>query len=62
MIAVWTLFTTKCGHPTGDWQPLGAVAYVGGVGFWSGARSGRGIAPNGAELHPVTDFRPVAGC
>ncbi|TMK69862.1 MAG: hypothetical protein E6G50_10700 [Actinobacteria bacterium] len=62
MMAVWTLFTTKCGHPTGDWQPLGAVAYVGGVGFWSGARSGRGIAPNGAELHPVTDFRPVAGC
>jgi hypothetical protein len=62
MLAVWTRFTTKCGHPTGDWQPLGAVAYVRGVGFWSGSRSGRGIAPNGAELHPMTDFRPVAGC
>jgi hypothetical protein len=62
MTAVWTKFTTKCGHPTADWQPLGAVAYVRGVGFWSGSRSGRGNAPNGAELHPMTDFRPVAGC
>ena len=62
MTAVWTKFMTTCGHPTGDWQPLGAVAYVRGVGFWSGARAGRGIAVNGAELHPMTDFRPVAGC
>jgi hypothetical protein len=62
MLAVWTTFTTKCGHPTSDWQRFGAVAYVRGVGFWSGARTGRGIAPNGAELHPVTDFRPIVGC
>lgn len=62
MLAVWTRFTTKCGHPTSDWQPLGAVAYVRGVGFWSASRTGPGVAPNGAELHPVTDFRAVAGC
>jgi hypothetical protein len=62
MLDVWTKFTTRCGHPANDWQPLGAVAYVRGVGFWSGARTGRGIALNGAELHPVTDFRPIAGC
>jgi hypothetical protein len=62
MLDVWTKFTTRCGHPTNDWQPLGAVAYIRGVGYWSPARTGRGIAPNGAELHPMTDFRPIAGC
>jgi hypothetical protein len=62
MTAVWNRFAPKCGRPTNDWQPLGAVAYVRGVGFWNSSREGRGIAPNGAELHPLTSFRPVAGC
>jgi hypothetical protein len=62
MTAVWSRFAPKCGHATEDWQPLGAVAYVRGVGFWSTTRTGRGVAPNGAELHPLTSFRPVAGC
>jgi hypothetical protein len=62
MIAVWKLFTTRCGHPTDEWQPLGAVAFVRGVGFWNPSRGGPGMAPNGAELHPLTSFRPVAGC
>jgi len=63
MIAVWTKFVSSCGHhPTEDWQSLGAVAYVRGVGFWSSNRTGTGVAPNGAELHPLTSFRPVAGC
>jgi len=62
MIAVWTKFISSCGHPTEAWQYLGAVAYVRGVGFWSSSRGGTGAAPNGAELHPLTSFRPVAGC
>ena len=60
--ATWKQFTDTCGHPTNEWQPLGAVAYVRGVGFWSQRRTTKGAAPNGAELHPVTGFRPVAGC
>lgn len=55
-------FTTECAHPTSEWQPLGAVAYIRGVGFWSQRRTEHGTAPNGAELHPVTGFRIVAGC
>jgi hypothetical protein len=57
----WKRFA-ECARPTGDWQSLGAVAYVGGVGFWAARGSGRGSARNGAELHPVTSVRIVAGC
>jgi hypothetical protein len=52
----------ECGRPTKDWQPLGAVAYVSGIGFWNGRPSGAGAAPNGAQLTPVTSLRFVAGC
>ena len=63
MASAFKLFTAKCGHPaTGDWQSLGAIVYVSGVGFWSQRRSLRGAARNGAELHPVTGLRIVAGC
>ncbi len=62
MKAAWNNFFSKCGRPADDWQSLGAVAYVRGVGFWNTSRSGRGMAANGAELHPLTSFRPVAGC
>ena len=63
LVAAWTKFGADCGQASNDWRPLGAVAYVGGVGFWSQPRAtGPGTAPNGAELHPVTSFRPVAGC
>jgi hypothetical protein len=56
-------FTAECGHPTTrDWQSLGAIVYVSGVGFWSQRRGLRGAARNGAELHPVTGLRIVAGC
>ncbi len=55
-------FTNECARPTSDWQSLGAVAYIRGVGFWSQRRTGYGRARNGAELHPVTGFRIVAGC
>jgi hypothetical protein len=71
--AAWRHFVVDCGTPRLDWQPLGAIVYIHGVGFWSqrsrprrgGARNGadrRGGARNGAELHPVTGFRIVAGC
>ncbi len=63
MAAAFKLFTGRCGHPaTNDWQSLGAIVYVRGVGFWSQRRSLRGAARNGAELHPVTGLRIVAGC
>jgi len=59
--AAWHAFVDKCGRGTSSWQPLGAVFFVRGVGFW-GARGTRGGARNGAELHPVTGLRIVAGC
>ena len=56
-------FADECGHPTTrDWQSLGAIVSVRGVGFWSQRRGLRGAARNGAELHPVTGLRIVAGC
>ena len=55
-------FITQCAKPTQEWQPLGAVAYIRGIGFWSQRRAAHGQAPNGAELHPVVGFRIVAGC
>ena len=59
----WRNFVLDCGAPRPGWQPLGAVMYLSGVGFWSQrSRPRRGAARNGAELHPVTSFRVVAGC
>jgi hypothetical protein len=56
-------FSVECGHPTTrDWQSLGAIVSVRGVGFWSQRGSLRGAARNGAELHPVTGLSIVAGC
>jgi hypothetical protein len=61
--AVWSTFFPACGRPERTWQTQGAVAYVGGVGFWSSRfKQRRHAAPNGAELHPVTELRPIAGC
>jgi hypothetical protein len=62
MTAAWNAFETSCGRGTREWQPLGAVAHVSGVGFWSQRDGDRGAAPNGAELYPVTSFRIVVGC
>jgi hypothetical protein len=60
--ATWTMFMNRCGHATANSQPLGAVVTVVGIGFWSQRRTRHGEARNGAELHPVTALRPVAGC
>ena len=62
ILSAWRDFTTKCGKATPAWQSLGAILFVRGVGFWSQRRPERGSALNGAELHPVTGFRVVAGC
>jgi hypothetical protein len=47
-------FVRRCGLPSSDRQPLGAVALVSGVGFWDVAHGQTGAARNYAELHPVT--------
>jgi hypothetical protein len=63
IIAAWRTFMTNCRvHPSEQKQPLGAVGWVSGVGSWSTAHRGPGVAPNGATLGPVTGFRFVAGC
>jgi hypothetical protein len=62
MAATWKRFSSECAHPSRDWQALGAIVYIRGVGFWSQRRAARGSSANGAELHPVTGFRVVAGC
>jgi hypothetical protein len=60
--AAWRLFTSKCGKPDFDWQSFGGVLFVRGIGYWGDRQQLRGTAPNGAELHPVTGLRIVAGC
>jgi hypothetical protein len=55
-------FISRCGKPTPNWQSLGAVAYISGVGFWDFPHGQSGHAPNYAELHPVTALRIVSGC
>ena len=52
----------KCGNPTSNWQSFGPIFFVRGVGYWGAKPTSRGTAPNGAELHPVTGLRIVAGC
>jgi hypothetical protein len=63
IVAAWHLFVDKCGRATVNWQSLGAIFFVRGIGFWGSRAAGsRGTAPNGAELHPVTGLRVIAGC
>ena len=59
--AVRRHFLSGCGRPDSSQKPLGAVAYVSGVGFW-GPRSEGGAAGTGAQLNPVTGLLAVAGC
>jgi hypothetical protein len=62
IVAAPSGFVRRCGAPTADWQPLGAVAVVSGVGFWDFPHGKTGAARNYSELHPVTALRIVAGC
>jgi len=61
IVAAWHIID-KCAKPTSNWQSFGAIFFVRGVGFWGSKGTSRGSAPNGAELHPVTGLRIVAGC
>jgi hypothetical protein len=60
--SAFKLFAGECSRAIREWQSLGAIVYIRGVGFWSQRRANRGSARNGAELHPVTGLRVVAGC
>ena len=62
VLAARAFFVARCGDPKPDWQDLGAVVNVSGVGFWSGRRLTSQAAPNGAELQPLTSLRLIAGC
>jgi hypothetical protein len=62
IVATRAAFVRRCGFPTSDRQPLGAVAVVSGVDFWDAAHGQTGAARNYAELHPVTALRIVEGC
>jgi hypothetical protein len=62
IVEAWETFLADCGPVSSDPRPLGAVFYVRGVGYWSQHDSRKGEARNGAELHPVTGLRTVAGC
>jgi hypothetical protein len=62
VLATRAQFVARCGDPKTEWQDLGAVVNVAGVGFWSGRHLTSQAAPNGAELQPVTSLRLIAGC
>lgn len=62
VLATRAQFVARCGDPKPEWQDLGAVVNVSGVGFWSGRHLTSQAAPNGAELQPVTSLRLIAGC
>jgi hypothetical protein len=62
VLAARAAFVGRCGDPKPGWQDLGAVAYMSGVGFWSGRQLPSQSAGNGAELQPITGFRLVVGC
>jgi hypothetical protein len=62
IVAARATFVRRCGFPTSERQPLGAVALVSGVGFWDVPHGQTGAARNYAELHPVTGLRLLAGC
>jgi hypothetical protein len=62
IIAARRIFTRRRGAPTDARQPLGAVAYISGVGFWDVPHGQTGAARNYAELHPVTGIRFLSGC
>jgi hypothetical protein len=62
MIAVRKKFETQCGKPTKQWQPLGAVVLISGVGFFDLPHTQKPHAGNFAELHPVTALTIISGC
>jgi hypothetical protein len=62
MIAVRKKFEARCGKATKQWQPLGAVVYISGVGFFDIPHTQNPHAGNFAELHPITGLKIVSRC
>jgi hypothetical protein len=62
IVAARARFVRRCGFPSSNRLPLGAVALISGVGFWDVPHGQAGAARNYAELHPVTGLRLLAGC
>jgi hypothetical protein len=62
IVAARRRFEQGCGISGKAWKDQGAVAYVGGVGFWDRPNEDPGHAKNYAELHPVTSIKFLAGC
>jgi hypothetical protein len=60
--AVRARFVGRCGAASTQWQTLGAVVYIWGVGFWDFPHGQAGHARNYSELDPVTGMTIVAGC
>jgi hypothetical protein len=57
-----TAITAACGgEPGGSVVTLRGRAVITGVGFFDRIHHQGGVAPNGIELHPVTDFQIVTG-
>jgi len=49
-------FIAACGQPTGKYRTVSGTATLEGVGFFDRIHGQRGVAPNGAELHPALAF------
>jgi hypothetical protein len=62
IVAARVGFVRRGGFPSSDRRPLGAVAYVSGVGFWDVPHGQTGAARNYGELHPMTGLQLLAGC
>ena len=57
IIAARKKFTTRCGQPTNQWQDLGVVVEISGVGFFDIPHTQKPHALNFAGLHPITGLK-----
>jgi hypothetical protein len=62
IVAARKKFEASCGKPTNNWNQLGAVAIISGVGFFDIPHTQKPHAGNFAEVHPVTAIKFVSGC
>jgi hypothetical protein len=49
-------FVKVAGQPSGTYQKISGTATIAGVGFFDKLHHQRGVAVNGIELHPATEF------
>ncbi len=57
MVAARRAFEARCGYVSQHWHRLGGNATLSGVLFFDLKHGQTGLAPNGAELHPLLSFR-----